>query len=185
MYLYISLLQQDTTLDLKTEAEKVQKNKLFEIISNSLPRKQILQQSTEAVSFLHGLERIHRNLHPNNFLIFCVDPIRDYFIIKLTDFQLSRDIKEDAQNTGTLNKKGWVAPESFIPKLELTDRVDCFILGLYYFYVFSGGKHPFGKGVDDQRTRIKAKNDQVYQDSWDGKPNWPISDLDGVSLLHI
>jgi len=111
-----------------------------------------------------------------------VDPIRDYFIIKLTDFQLSRDIKEDAQNTGTLNKEGWVAPESFIPKWNLTDKVDCFILGLYYFYVFSGGKHPFGKGVVEQRTGIKEIKDQ---DSWDGMPNLPITDLDGVSLIYI
>jgi len=120
------------------------------------------------------LGKIHRNLHPNNFLIFCVDPTKDDFIIKLTDFQLSKNIAKEPQNTGTLNKYGWVVPECFIEREKLSNKVDSFIMGCFYFYVLSGGKHPFGADSDIQRNRIRAEDDPVYQSNWDRKPDWQI-----------
>jgi len=158
----------------------------FEAIVANLPKKEILRQSSEAVGFLHRPQwnMIHRNLHPDNFLIACVDPNKDYFLIKLTDFQLSKSIEKNPQNTGTLNKEGWVAPESF-RDIELDNKVDAFILGCYYFYVLSGGKHPFGRGVVDQRTRIKDINDKVYGDSWDGKPEWNIDQANKNEVIQL
>jgi len=158
----------------KDEAKK--KTPYFDSIVACLSRKMMLRQSSEAVSFLHGLGKIHRNLHPNNFLIFCVDPIKNYFIIKLTDFQLSKNIKKEEQNTGTFNKDGWVAPESFNPKATLDHKVDSFIMGCYYFYVLSGGNHPFGEEVDEQKDRIKNKNYAVYKSNWNGSEEWKNTD---------
>jgi len=173
-------------IDPKKKDKAKEKTPYFDSIVASLSHKMILRQSSEAVSFLHGLGKIHRNLHPNNFLVFCVDPTKDDFIIKLTDFQLSKNIKKEPQNTGTLNKDGWVAPESFNDYAQLDNKVDSFIMGCFYFYVLSGGKHPFGKGVDTQRQRIKNENDLVYQPNWDGKPDWnnPLYNW-GVSLLTL
>lgn len=160
------------------------KTPYFDSIVASLSRKMILRQSSEAVSFLHGLGKIHRNLHPDNFLIFCVDPIKNKFIIKLTDFQLSKNIKKDSQNTGTFNKEGWIAPESFNLNFNLDNKVDSINMGNYYFYVLTGGKHPFGEDVATQRRRIQDENDPVYQSNWDGKPHWNNSSENcGVSLL--
>jgi len=84
-----------------------------------------------------------------------------------------------------LNKEGWVAPESFKNDIELDNKVDAFILGCYYFYVLSGGKHPFGRGVVDQRTRIKDINDKVYQASWDGKPEWNIDEANKNEVIKL
>jgi len=138
-----------------------------------LTHKEILQQSSEAVCFLHSLGRIHRNLHPDNFLIFCVDPTKDYFLIKLTDFQFSKNFVINSNNTGTRRKDGWVAPESFIEGKVLTNKLDGFLLGCFYFYVLTGGKYPFDKGVDTQRSRIQRRDDPVYDEKkWDGGPDW-------------
>jgi len=52
-----------------------------ESIFNSISHKEILRQSSEAVSFLHGLGMVHRNLHPDNFLIFCVDSRMGQYLI--------------------------------------------------------------------------------------------------------
>ena len=172
-------------IDPRRKLRAREKTAYYDAIVASLPHKEILRQSSEAVSFLHQLNMIHRNLHPDNFLIACVDPNKDYFLIKLTDFQLSKSIKKNPQNTGTLNKEGWVAPESFKHNVKLDNKIDAFILGCFYFYVLSGGKHPFGRGVVDQRTRIKDEKDKVYQDSWDGKPEWKIEKDDPNEVLFI
>lgn len=150
------------------------KTPYFESILDNLSNKEILRQSSEGVSFLHECGFIHRNIHPDNFLIACVDPKKGAFLIKLTDFQLSSK-KEVFFDTGTLDKEGWVSPESFSINDVLTYKSDAFMLGCYHFYVLSGGKHPFGRGVFDQRTRIKNKSDPVYQADWDGQPEWPIT----------
>ncbi len=147
-------------------------------------RREILKQSSEAVSFLHGLNMIHRNLHPDNFLISCGDPNKGPFRIKLTDFQLSIDIRKKHDLSGTMYKDGWVAPESCNKsEIKLDDKLDAFIMGCYYFYVLSGGTHPFGKGVDTQLLRITNNNDTVYHEEWDGKPDWGTNSADQVYTL--
>jgi len=155
----------------KRKLKAQQKTPYFGAILTSLSKKEILRQSSEAVNFLHRPQWnvIHRNLHPENFLIICVDPEKDYFLVKLTDFKLSKNIEKNPQNTGTLSKEGWVAPESFTIKIELTNKLDAFILGCFYFYVLSGGNHPFGKGVTTQQSRITNEYDLVYQSNWDYK----------------
>jgi len=117
----------------------------FKAIVASLTKKEILKQSSEDVGFLHRPEWkvIHQNLNLDHFLIACVDPNKDYFLIKLTDFQLSRNIEINSENTGTLNREGWVTFKSFKDSIELNNKVNVFILGCYYFYALSGGKHPW------------------------------------------
>ncbi len=155
----------------------------------NLTHKEILRQSSEAVSFLHRLGIIHRNLHPDNFLISCVDPSMDHFMIKLTDFHLSKDIKANSGNTAT---EGWVAPESLVDNCELTSKVDSFIMGCYYYYVLTGGKHPFsGKNVDnpqanigvyEQVTRIRNSQYGVYN-NWNGGSDWKTG-INGTTI-HV
>lgn len=129
------------------------------ILSNLLP-KEILRQSTEAVSYLHvSMKTIHRNLHPDNFLVAYVDPNNGHFLIKLTDFQYSKDWIENIAISGCSGSNGWVALEMIQAALnhpnnwEPGPEIDIFILGCYYHYVLSGGKHPFGETV-----MIKSKH---------------------------
>jgi len=97
---------------------------------------------------------------------------------------MSKRIENNAaENTGTYNKKGWFAPESYDGK-TLSNKVDSFILGLYYFYILSGGKHPFGKAIDtEQVPGIKNQGHAVYNTNWDGKPYLAIDVVHGVSLF--
>lgn len=167
--------------DKKRIKETKEKNpQIFHAISSSLSRKEILLQSTEGVNFIHSKDIIHRNLHPDNFLISCVDQSNGTFIIKLTDFQNSRDISEDKEYTKNENSSGecWVAPESISFTQEQINKslwklVDSFIIGLFYYYVLSEGDHPFGVGSEHQMKNITDKNFQVYKDEWeDGKKIW-------------
>lgn len=144
-------------------------------ISANFNHKEMLRQSFEAVSFLHGLGKIHRNLHPNNFLISCVDLNKEQFLIKLTDFQLSKEvIKNKKGQSGTQARDGWVAPETFNLKSELTDKVDAFIMGCYSYYVLSKGNHPFGISSLERTNNIEDKCDtsEVYKPDWEGGEDW-------------
>ena len=168
----------------KKENPKKISTEMIDAVLTNLTHKEILRQSSEAVSFLHNLGIIHRNLHPDNFLISCVDPNMGHFLVKLTDFQLSKDIQTNPENTGTKAKEGWVAPESFEVKTKLTNKVDSFIMGCYYYFVLTGGKHPFGKGVVDQRTGIRNKDHEVYPpNKWNGGPNWK-KDIESTTI-HV
>lgn len=46
--------------------------------------------------------------------------------------------------------------------------------GIYYFYVLSGGNHPFGRGVDEQMVGISnEKKSNLWRDmGWGGGQNW-------------
>lgn len=166
-------------VDPKKSIETRMKTTYFDAIVTSLSPKEILRQSSEAVNFLHGLNIIHRNIHPNNFLIACRYKKNYYFLIKLTDLPFSKNIDKNQQITCTLYEKSWAAPELFNhTNVRLSTGFDVFPLGCYFFYVLTGGKHPFGKGAVEQRFRIKDMKDRVYQDSWDGKPEWSINNTD-------
>lgn len=143
---------------------------------DNIDHKEILRQSSEAVSFLNGLDMIHRNLHPDNFLVSFLDRNKKHFLIKLTDFQLSKNIEKEPENTGN-KAKGWVAPESFVINYKLTNKLDAFIMGCYYYYVLSEGKHPFDgikpRNIDDRRANVKNPNFKVYQPNiWNGGSDW-------------
>lgn len=161
----------------------LKKTPYFTSILSNLTLKEILQQSSEAVSFLHSLNMIHKNLHPDNFLISSVDSSKGHFRIKLTDFQLSKNIQTSPHDCEITNMKGWIAPESFKNEIKIEDKLDAFVMGCYYFYVLSEGIHPFGEEVETQRSRIRDTNDKVYYEEWDGKPEWSAYDADQVHTL--
>lgn len=168
----------------RKQKTRTRMQKKFIAISKNLSLKEVLLQATKGVEFIHKHNRIHRNLHPDNFLISSVDENNGTFIIKLTDFQHSKELVEPSVNTcAGEGMGGWAAPESYSKKSEFnppqkTDisslkRLDSFLLGLFYFYVLSKGKHPFGEKEDDQMFNIKNKDYKVYTDEWDGSPNLP------------
>jgi len=126
-----------------------------------------------AVSFIHSKGMIHRNLHPNNFLIACVDPKNDSFVIKLTDFQRSKSWINNSELSHTTTKEGWMAPESLKdddtkPAQQTSKSLDAFLLGLYYYYVLSLGEHPFGENPNNQLEGIVNPDHEVYQKG----PQW-------------
>lgn len=149
---------------------------------DNINHKEILRQSSEAVTFLHGLGHVHRNLHPDNFLIFFVDRNKEHFLIKLTDFGLSKDLNTTHISSGTMAQNGWVAPES-VSGSNITYKMDAFIMGCYYYYVLSGGKHPFSDDEKESSTVVSSIIDRIYQGinnhecevyqlSWNGGSGW-------------
>jgi len=141
-------------------------------ILDALPHKEILKQSTEAVNFLHGLGLIHRNLHPDNFLIQRTGDANSPFTVKLTDFQLTKDWEHDINISKSFSWSAWIVPEQENTPLRTQDekrkadedpKTDVFIMGCYFYYVFTGGKHPFGDEFHERRKNIRDGEHDVYK----------------------
>lgn len=142
-------------------------------ILNKISRKEILRQSTEAVNYLHGIGLIHRNLHPDNFLIAADGD--DKFVVKLTDFQLAKDFQKFSMDSASYSWSEWtLVPEMKADnaankeKFEDYSKWDIFILGCYFYYVLTGGYHPF----QGDETRMKDENSDPFKNSWEGKTFW-------------
>ena len=134
----------------------------------------------EGVAFLHGLGLIHRNLKPNNFMIARVGVESEAkFIVKLTDMGKSKNLRESDKNSQTQATDYWIAPEMESDQ-NLDPKMDTFILGCVFYYVLSGGNHPFGTGMM-RRTNITNKYFDAYQNRWNPKING--ADPQAVNLI--
>lgn len=90
---------------------------------------QLAEQMVAAVAFAHGNKVLHRDIKPDNFILFPDNQLR------LTDFGLARIQrgKADHSASGTL---GYMAPEQAMGRP--TFRSDVFGLGLVLYRMFSG-----------------------------------------------
>lgn len=153
----------------------------------ALPHKKVLKQSAEAVNFLHGLGLIHRNLHPDNFLIQRTGDSNSSFIIKLTDFQLTKDWEKNIELSKSFSWSDWIVPEQAVGRLTSEEdkrkadedpKTDVFTLGCYFYYVLTGGKHPFGNTFYERRRNIRDGEHCVYKS--DDSPTW----ISSVKLVN-
>ncbi len=89
----------------------------------------LAQQMIAAVAFAHGNKILHRDIKPDNFILFANNHLR------LTDFGLARIHRGrcDHSASGTL---GYMAPEQAMGKP--TFRSDVFSLGLVLYRMFAG-----------------------------------------------
>jgi serine/threonine protein kinase len=156
------------------------------LIKESLGEKEILRQATEGVAFLHALGFVHRNLKPSNFMIAQLQQFRcDRFryLIKLSDFRMSKNPVECPSVSGTTGSKGWTYPN--LPNTEVDSstyqRGDVFILGCFFHYVLTNGKHPFDDNSDTRRNNINNSKYFVYRDNWN--PKDPNIGKEAIALL--
>lgn len=99
----------------------------------------IMKQMIEAIQFLHGIGIVHRDIKPDNYLIY--DPNHEHPKNVLSDFGFARTFKEGEHMKEFLGTPMFSAPE-MIAKLPYTNSVDIWSLGVSLFFLLSG-KYPF------------------------------------------
>ena len=100
---------------------------------------EIYFQCAKAVKYIHANNVVHRDIKLGNYL---VTKERDEYIIKLSDFGLSK-LCEDHVKDGNVMKthagtRYYRAPE-LISREEYSDAIDIFSLGLVFLVVFKYG----------------------------------------------
>ncbi|KAG5358600.1 Serine/threonine-protein kinase ppk4 [Yarrowia sp. B02] len=121
----------------------------------------VLEQIAEGVKYLHSLKIVHRDLKPQNILVAPVKKRRakkaapdDKYAVRMliSDFGLCKRLENDQSSfrattaNGGAGTSGWRAPEVLNDdsNRRATRALDIFSLGCVFFYVLTGGGHPFG-----------------------------------------
>ncbi|ODM90254.1 Serine/threonine-protein kinase/endoribonuclease IRE2 [Orchesella cincta] len=128
---------------------------------------ELLRQATLGVAHLHSLHIVHGNLKPEN-VVLC-DISTNVIRVKITDFRAGKSFNDedilDTCRSSLLIAEGvgWMAPEIAeildntdsenysLPRTvqnelnaKMTYASDIFSLGCIFYFVMTGGQHPFG-----------------------------------------
>ncbi|NXF01288.1 ERN1 endoribonuclease, partial [Smithornis capensis] len=115
----------------------------------------LLQQTMSGLAHLHSLSIVHRDLKPCNILI-STPNYHGQIRAVISDFGLCKKLQRGRQSfslhSGIPGTEGWIAPEVLqeAPKENPTSAVDIFSAGCIFYYVVSGGQHPFGDSLRRQ-----------------------------------
>eukprot|EP00076_Gallus_gallus_P045357 XP_025010895.1 serine/threonine-protein kinase/endoribonuclease IRE2 isoform X2 [Gallus gallus] len=122
---------------------------------HSLDPVSVLHQTMSGLAHLHSLNIVHRDLKPCNILI-SVPNSRGQIRAVISDFGLCKKLQGGRHSfslrSGIPGTEGWIAPEVLqeAPKENPTCAVDIFSAGCVFYYVVSGGQHPFGDSLRRQ-----------------------------------
>ncbi|XP_067316636.1 serine/threonine-protein kinase/endoribonuclease IRE2 [Anolis sagrei] len=139
-----------------------------------LDLKTVLYQTMSGLAHLHSLSIVHRDLKPCNILVSSPDAHGRIRAV-ISDFGLCKKLQGGRQSfslrSGVPGTEGWIAPELLRedPTENPTCAVDLFSAGCVFYYVVSGGRHPFGQSFRRQANILSGTYslEQLQQESHD------------------
>nr|XP_046161953.1 serine/threonine-protein kinase/endoribonuclease IRE1-like [Oncorhynchus gorbuscha]XP_046161954.1 serine/threonine-protein kinase/endoribonuclease IRE1-like [Oncorhynchus gorbuscha] len=133
----------------------------------------LLQQTMIGLEHLHCHNIVHRDVKPHNILL---KDHSDSVTVKISDFGMSKQLVDGRQSysmrSGALGTMGWNAPEVLDDsrRVNPTSAVDIFSAGCVFYYVLTGGEHPFGKpnrragNIEDGKYNLDGLKKDKHED---------------------
>jgi len=122
----------------------------------------VFRQSVQGLAHLHRLDIAHRDIKPQNVLLSMPGRAGEVRAM-ISDFGLCKKLKlgrmSFSQRSGVAGTEGWIAPEMLLGHQSTTCMVDVFSLGCVYYYMLTGGKHPFGENFHRQANILSGRCD--------------------------
>ncbi len=95
----------------------------------------MLIETAKALQFLHSNGIVHRDIKPQNILVFSLEP-KAAVHVKLTDFGTARFIPDNATNvTRNIGTCGYMAPESLGKKPKIAKSADVYSFAILMWEV--------------------------------------------------
>jgi len=173
LYIAVELCQASLwdLIHVQPQIEQERRDQLEEILrAIQLDVPGALRQITLGLRHLHARRIIHRDIKPQNILLARPNPTRKGPHLLISDFGLCKTLPENMSTlvdaTGNAGTSGWKAPELISqPKESINGNsavsvasdspangggtggikraADIFSLGLLYFWMLTGGQHPY------------------------------------------
>ncbi|NXL42555.1 ERN1 endoribonuclease, partial [Podilymbus podiceps] len=127
----------------------------------SLDPVSLLHQTMSGLAHLHSLSIVHRDLKPCNILI-SIPNRHGQIRAVISPPRLCKKLQGGRQSfslrSGIPGTEGWIAPEVLqeAPKENPTCAVDIFSAPPPFYYVLSGGQHPFGDSLRRQANILSG-----------------------------
>ncbi len=107
--------------------------------------KEIFSQTLDALGHVHRRQFVHCDIKPANIFVANDQYDPELKLVKVIDFGVCRDLTDESQldTRRILGDPFYMPPEQTIPGGPVDQRSDLYALGMTFFEIVTGGRHPF------------------------------------------
>ncbi|MCA9691675.1 MAG: serine/threonine-protein kinase [Nannocystaceae bacterium] len=111
---------------------------------------EIFSQVLDALRYVHLRRIVHCDIKPSNIFVTRDSHDPGLRVVKVLDFGVARDLSDltPSSRRHVMGDPRYIAPEQTIPGGYIDHRADLYALGMSFFELVTGGRHPYEDLLD-------------------------------------